>query len=914
VSPPVSVSSRVIARHLESQPQSLLPISLLHDAQGQAALLRTEITRSALDSYLLAAGLNQVAEDYLHADPLSLTLLGSRLQRTAPGPVGWTAARLGELSGTALRSLRRADLARVQAWQRELALLVESLAETAAQDQAGAAPAGRDAETAESLASEISRLPLRLQRAIVRLPSCFRSFDQQPEDLNRLAAAFADRWPDRSLPLLVVGVRTSGSYLAPLLGVYLRRLGYGEVEVVTYRPGQAFLALEDGRLRALARAGGMALLCDDPPISGRSLLRTARAMQRPGFPAERVVVLAQLFEDGALPPLLRSYPAIVLPWSQWTIQDRLQPAAVAAVLGELLPASAVRGVERLPGAAPDRPRRHVDARYRLHLEGASITAESIEVSVRGVGLGYLGNHALAVARALQPFLPAVYGVRGGLLFRQWLSDERRLDRVATIDVEVVAGAIASYTLARSRALAVPLDLSARLPDWGAVWQRVADILGTAFPGIAPAARRLLHEPARRLLRTPAPSVIDGSMSLAHWFVDASTGSLRKVDFEERAFSNLELYSFDPAYDLAGAAVGAPAALGPALRRSFEAQGGARVDAERWLLYQLVHFDELRRREVWEALPVALAQARAMQAYAAEVWLADASLAAEGPLCGIDLDGVLETGALGFPAIGPTGALGLRALLRHGFRPLVATGRGIEEVRDRCLPYRLAGAVAEYGAVIYDPGRGGTSELVDESGRRTIAGLRATLAALPGVSLDPDYRLGVRAWQSRGGLRTSLRDRMDVLAAAARWSVRVVHGETQTDFVLQGIDKGSGLRALCAALGVGDESKPLALAVGDSLEDAPMLELARIRCIPSHSRSRLPGATVVRRPYQAGFSDAVALLIGHPPGGCPLCRPPALPPPARLLAAILSPLDTGRTDRLRRLASLGRTLLTRPSET
>ena len=48
-----------------------------------------------------------------------------------------------------------------------------------------------------------------------RLPNCFLAFDQAPEDCRRLVELFAERRAERSVPLLVLGLRTSGSYLAP---------------------------------------------------------------------------------------------------------------------------------------------------------------------------------------------------------------------------------------------------------------------------------------------------------------------------------------------------------------------------------------------------------------------------------------------------------------------------------------------------------------------------------------------------------------------------------------------------------------------------------------------------------------------------------------------------------------------------
>src|SRR5262249_34563601 len=148
--------------------------------------------------------------------------------------------------------------------------------------------------------------------------------------------------------------------------------------------------------------------------------------------------------------------------------------------------------------------------------------------------------------------------------------------------------------------------------------------------------------------------------------------------------------FDPVADVALAAVAAgDAATGERLRRAYERAAGRLVDPERWLLYQLVHVLVSQQQLRPEARHVDLRPSRLLQRYYGGVLLGGLERAATGPLCAIDLDGVLETTPLGFPATSPAGALALRALLRHGFRPLLATGRSLEEVRDRCAAYGLA---------------------------------------------------------------------------------------------------------------------------------------------------------------------------------------------------------------------------------
>ena len=78
-------------------------------------------------------------------------------------------------------------------------------------------------------------------------------------------------------PVCVVGVRTSGSYLAPLLAGSLRLRGR-PAEVSTLRPGQRWTRAEARRLRGAASAGATAVLVDDPPRSWSSVARADSAV------------------------------------------------------------------------------------------------------------------------------------------------------------------------------------------------------------------------------------------------------------------------------------------------------------------------------------------------------------------------------------------------------------------------------------------------------------------------------------------------------------------------------------------------------------------------------------------------------------------------------------------------------------
>jgi hydroxymethylpyrimidine pyrophosphatase-like HAD family hydrolase len=415
-----------------------------------------------------------------------------------------------------------------------------------------------------------------------------------------------------------------------------------------------------------------------------------------------------------------------------------------------------------------------------------------------------------------------------------------------------------------------------------------------------------------LLRCTEHSVIDGSMTPAHWFIEEGNGQqLLKVDFAERAFSNRDLSCYDPVFDVAGMAASLDLASSAAgnqeqrlpclMRAAYENLSKESIGPERWLLYQLVHLWGLRQLGDRERPEVRRALSRALQRYFTEIFFKELSVPVSGELCAIDIDGVLESSPLGFSGLTPAGAATLRALTLHGYRPILATGRSLDEIRERCAAYRLAGGVAEYGSVVYNYGRDEVRELLSDRDRRDLDRLRATLTEISGVSLDRDYCRAVRAYRlDSTGKRRGLSPELvaEVLKTAeVSHRVRQIAGQAQTDFMVTTIDKSTGLRALAADLdagGRGSSDKPLALAVGDTVSDLPMFDLAAMAFAPANADALVRGSDVMvlRRPYQSGLAMAAGRFLGHSPGGCPVCHDSPLPRDTRLLLAILAAQEAG----------------------
>jgi hypothetical protein len=852
-------------------PAPLLVADLLSDAATLIGLLRQTLSdQQWLDAFLLAAGLGQLIEDRLHNDQLLLNRAASYLGGRPSRP----ARMAGSAAGAGAAVLR----CRTGLVHRRLARALDALSPVTAALADRVFGGGEPGDLGRALPA-IATAVGDLGGDRVRMPACFHSFDQYPDDVRWLVREFRRRYPGPDVPLCVVGVRTSGCYLAPLAAAALRAGGARSVQVLTYRPGRPFLRRERAVLRAVARAGGLVLVTDDPPASGTSLATTARAIAGAGVPGARIVFLLSLFTDsGELPARLSPWPAVVQPYHEWSVRRRLAAEPVKRALAGLTgPDVEVGEVQPLGLAAPAGRRGHARELFAVQLlDNRTGEVTRRPILAEGAGLGYLGRQSVAVARALPGQVPHLYGFSGGLLYRDWLPS----GPAALPDAEL-AGTIAGYVAARQAALpaaAAPID---RLGGRDPVWEVSARLLSALYGRVSLPVRPLLLEPLmRRLLAHDHPAVIDGKTGHRHWLTDPAGGGARKVDFYQRGFGHLGLACYDPVFDLAGAAADPPApGFEERLRSAYQRTSGQPVDAERWLLYRLAQIWRLGR--VGDLAPDVAGQrsATAVHEYLAGLYLRGLA-PATGQVVALDLDGVLESDPLGYPATSPSGVLALRALIAHGYRPVLATGRSLPEVQDRCTVFGLAGGVAEYGAALVCGGE--EAGLLPPDGRALLEAIREELCGLPGVVLDSRYRHSVRARAARGGPLPA--DLLAGLAPAARPGVRTIHGQGQTDFVWAGADKGTGLRSLAAML-----SQPgCALAVGDTVADLPLFACAVLARAPRNARLGAGGGGIrrTRHAYQAGLLDACADLLGHRPGRCPVCRPPSLAPRTRAMLEIL----------------------------
>ncbi len=843
----------------------------------------------SLDAYLLGAGMSQVIRDYLERDVFGVIRATAMLAKSRSESLARAMRRIATGLSLTLRSPRI-----LIPKDRKLAVHATHLdglvGELAAQVLSGESqPESAKEVLAVFNSIALSKSPVMSQ--IIRLPACFRSFDQHPRDLQSLARRVLERWPKDETEFVVVGVRTSGNYLAPLLAAALHQAGCEPVPHFTLRPGHPPSDRVRKELRALSQKGVHSLIIDDPPDSGLSLLRVIHQLESMGFAPERLDITVALLKSGVIPARLQKYPAVILAWNEWDIHRRLSPALILADLTTYLGNHwTVNDLEPLEMAERPAARTHERVPFSVMVQpGESSSVEHLSLVAEGSGLGFFGRHTLAVSRAIPNATAETLGFRDGITIRRWLPEDMR----ATLDDGGQVRQAVRY-IARRRAL-LPAKRDAALGQQP-VWDVAGRILVRPYAMVGHALLELgMSNAVRTLLAASTPSVVDGETGSGSWFRDGD--ALVKVSFSERDFSHLDLACYDATYDLAGLVLEFTSVeLVREARSEFEALTGEDINPEKLLLYRLVHawdFQRLGYRTIYE---VELLTSRAWQDWARVRLLGELVNTRSGPICALDIDGVLEDSRIGTSVLTPSAAEGLHALCAHGFRPVLATGRSLVEVKDRCDRYGLAGGVAEYGGVIYICETEQIEMLVNIESLSEIGRAREYLSDIKGVFVVPQYTTMLRAYRvGPNGRRGPLApDVVESLLASSEGRLRAIQGHGQTDIVATEVNKANGLKALMRLLNEGG-AVPV-MAVGDSEPDVPMLRLSERGFVPAHARRLADGnVTSVSRSYQRGFLQIVDEFLGHRREGCQVCDGLLAPDPqpAKLLVALLSGFEGGR---------------------
>ncbi|MGW7304060.1 phosphoribosyltransferase family protein [Streptomyces sp. NPDC054835] len=349
---------------------------------------------------------------------------------------------------------------------------------------------------------------LRRDESVVRLPAAVAVQGVEWPDMVQLAETWLSTCSGRG-PVTVVGVRTGGAYLAPLVAARLAHARL-DVRLTSHRPGEPLLSPGPRTV----------LLVDDPPLTGRTLLKLARRFTAPGS----TEVLVPVFHEQDVQPLRDAgVPVTVLPRERWASTRRLGPESLTAYLDAqtswTLPAE---GPVRPAGFQPGRENSALAPWPGLRHRSPARTAFALtssagrqQVVASWVPPGIFGDTARATAAGLtSPFVPATVGIAPGMV----LTEELPVGTPLTTSTDFWLDDAVAYVL--DRAAQLPLDARLRaVAPVPAVLYEIAAALTTDDP--APIVSRL-HGWSLSL----GSSVPDGRCEAEKWVI--SDGRLRKT--------------------------------------------------------------------------------------------------------------------------------------------------------------------------------------------------------------------------------------------------------------------------------------------------------------------------------------------------------------------------------------------------
>jgi hydroxymethylpyrimidine pyrophosphatase-like HAD family hydrolase len=764
-----------------------------------------------------------------------------------------------------------------------------------------------------------SPLPSGLLAARLGLPSPFRRLDLTHVDALALGRRYMKRFPDRSQPILLVGLRTSGSFFAPLLRAFFEAEHYEKVSLLTLVPGKGPGHWEVKELKRYAQQGYTALIVDDPPHTGGTIFTAFEIAGRAGFGRDKVKALvpAHPAKRDWFKPLPDDLVVSLEP-EEWYKCALLESNAVQSRLAEYFRIQnfvrtivvASERVEEfnahLQSSSSDERGTRLKRIFEVHLETLQGRKEIRYVLAKSVGWGWLGYHAFLAGHRLAGFVPPILGLREGILYMEWIP-QTAPDVGVDSQSEERIDASASYVAARTRCLKLEAGSATHLnlgrQDNGV--QLLGKALSRAYGGFF---IDLLAQPHfKRLLRqqpSPFPTLIDGNMRRVEWIIGPH--GLLKTDYEHHGLGKEELNVIDPAYDLADTILNlelSPEEESRLIQRYVDESGDASVVhrlfmnkmlAGLWAMKQAHEhlFGKARvagqqqtfhRRFMgaWNFLTVQAA--RQCGGYLQPL----VELRWRSPLVATDIDGVLDRRVFGFPCTTAAGIEALSLLRAHEFSIAVNTARSVAEVKAYCQAYSLAGGVAEHGSYLWDAVARRGRILISPEAERQLDALRRNLQLIPGVFLDDRHQYSIRAFTylpKPSGLISRLVRSIrsfgvgdGVLAPLP--SLLVQHLMTElgldrlsfhqttidTTIVAKEVDKGSGLLALRDwVLGADAET----IAVGDQEPDLTMFRVATRSFAPANigcaQQAQLLGCQIARHSHQRGLLEIVRVLT-HPDG-------------------------------------------------
>lgn len=850
--------------------------------------------------FLLGCSVTDTLDDYLAGNTYDFSKISQAFPSVALG-VG-----IVNRLFAAARKLREARLWRLRAWSEAWRSAVTDFLTNAMVGEPTRAILVQQCAKLDALLPP--RFPRAMWNARPKLPAFFRSRDFAPFDCVELGRKFVDRFPESGRPAIVLGLRTAGSFLAPLLCAYLRTC-FPAVDWIAARPKKGLASWERAALQKAAGRRARVLVIDESIHSGQTLVSAIVLLRRVGFKDDDIVVLNPAepafpdWKDSQVFQCLPKIHTITLEPEERYKQRILDSHAVDALLGEYFSAQGFKDarivydpkVEALNSGWRTTPPERVDVRlkrlYAVLVRNTAGRSEIRYVLAKSVGWGWLGYHAFHAGQSLAELVPPVLGLRKGILYTEWLLEGQNTP-AAVPARKFVMETLGAYLAARTRKLQLDQNPTPDLAREGRHkgLEMLSAALSRAYGSrVAAAAKRFRIQ--ERLSQSCGLSVLtDSKMAADEWIAVGSR--LVKADFEHHGQGKNELGMTDPAYDLADAIFhfGCSEDEERQLIEKYVIESGDVRAEERVFLHKLLAGLWAQNLATLGLQNPRLASRRneSHQQYISSwnflvretvrecgtLCRTSANVSWHRPLVVIDVDGVLDRMVFGFPSTTAAGIKALSLFACHGYTVALNTARTLREVKEYCDAYRLAGGVAEYGAVAWDRLKSRQLSLVDAESMRQLEEAQRAFRKIPGVFLNEDYRYSLRAFTYQNGRTVPLPRRMaeDLLAGLNLDRLHAHHTGLDTAITSKETDKGKGLLALLslAGLAAGDVT-----AVGDSESDLAMFRVAGRSFAPGNvscrKEAQLLGCCVAKSAYQPGLLE-ISRTIVHPGGdSCGRCR-------------------------------------------
>jgi hydroxymethylpyrimidine pyrophosphatase-like HAD family hydrolase len=867
--------------------------------------------------FLLACGISSTADDCLSGKRYDFSALKGKLR-----PFGSIFSIVEKILNAkqrrAMAKFKELSLWRKQ-WEESLHGLLRIQVQTASMDMAGYRKAAR---VLVNLLDQ--EFPAEFTGKIIMSPRAFKSQDYTFKDILLLAEKFCAQFTDRRAPYLLIGLRTAGSYFAPILRAYMANLGYEDVGILTLRPKKGANRSDMEILRRYSGRNGLAVVVDEPVYQGVTLAICIRLLQSAGFQAKATAVVfpvhpaARDWQYTNASVALNGCRVITQQPEETYLYGLLHSEAAEETLRAYF---AARGCTDIVIGEDNRSRelnnlfsneswhtrlKHVFSAQMRQPSGEFVTHYII---AKSVGHGWMGYQAFFAARVLAKFIPPVLGFRDGILYSEWVGAGQT--SIDNCDRKTMIESIAQYTAARVQGLGFQTDPSPALCRAGL--QSGMDILEEQLSrAYAHKLMVRLKKPVIRsefaLLSTPFSVLVDGSNRRSEWV--ATDERILKTNFEQYGMGKMDLSVTDPAYDLADAILtfSLSHAEENSLLDQYARQTGDSAIAERLPLYKFlagqIHIAstpaqsgnanisarhaELNKSHIEGWTFSMIQMARFCAAFLPDPVLFNTT----GPVVFSDVDGVIDQHIFNFPTTTPTGIRALALLGGHGIPVYLNTARSGYDVREYCEIYKLAGGVAESGSYLWDAVTKQEKILVGEQSLAEIDRVRQALERIPGVFTNHYYHYSIKAFMYDGARTVPLPTALiqKVLAEAGAKTLAVHPTSIDTAITARDLDKGTGLLAMLRFTGKEDMES---IAIGDTGPDLAMFRVANRSYAPSHtpvrSLANLIGCRVVAGAYQAGFLEIVRHIV-HPDGAtCACCTEPdfSAKGQARLLIELLS---------------------------